>query len=54
MRKLKNCQAIIYHSPHDSASITRDNGERFTLLCIFNDVSLDNTFFKNEDLNKTT
>ena len=32
--------------PHGSASITNDNGERFTLLCSLNNISIGNTFFK--------
>ena len=51
MRQLKNCQAIESTiDPPDSASITKDNGERFTLLCRLNDISFGNTFFKHKDL----
>ena len=39
--------------PHGSANIN-DNGERFTLFCSLNDISIGNTFFKQKDIHKTT
>ena len=39
-------------SPHGSANITNNNGERFTLFCSLNDISISDTFFKHKDIHK--
>ena len=41
-------------SPHGSANITNDNGERFTLFCNLNNISIGYTFFMHKDIHKTT
>ena len=39
---------------HRSANITNDNGERFTLFCSLNYISINNAFFKHKGIHKTT
>ena len=40
--------------PYKSANITNDSGERFTLFCSLNDISIGKNFFKHKDIPKTT
>ena len=40
--------------PYKSAKITNDSGERFTLFCNLNDISIGKNFFKHNDIPKTT
>jgi len=46
--------SLLQKGPHGSADLTNDNGERFTLLCNSNGISIGNTFFKHERIHKTT
>lgn len=40
--------------PHGSANLTNDNGDRFTLSCCTNGLSIGNTFFRHKHIHKVT
>ena len=40
--------------PHSSANITNNSGERLTLFCSINDISISNIFYKHNDIHKAT